>query len=297
MAPRAYWKGFLRLSLVSCPIALFPATSEREKIHFHQLNRKTGNRIQYRKVDAETGREVERDDIIRGFEKSKGEYVPVEPEELEAVAIESRRVIEIDEFVPRKEIDELYFANPYYIVPDGEAGAQAYAVIRDAIEHANMMALGRVVFTSREHMIALEARGKGIMGITLRYPYEVRDEKDYFDDISAERVTKDMRELAVHIIRTKTGHFHPDKFEDQYEDALKELLRKKDKGEKIEPPPEREQGNVINLMDALRRSARGEKRERSASTRRHATPRGKTTSKRASKSAKKRTATRHRKVG
>ena len=289
MAPRAYWKGFLRLSLVSCPIALYPATSEREKIHFHQLNRKTGNRIQYKKVDAETGREVDRDDIIKGYEKSKGDYVPVEPEELEAVAIESKRVIEIDEFVPRKEIDELYFANPYYIVPDGEAGAQAYAVIRDAIEDASMIALGRVVFTSREHMIALEARGKGIMGITLRYPYEVRDEKDYFDDIPGERVTKDMLDLASHIIKTKTGHFYPEKFEDQYEDALKELLRKKDKGEKIEPPPAREESNVINLMDALRRSVKGERAASGSSRRRRAPHRR--------KSAKKRATTGHRKAG
>ena len=289
MAPRAYWKGFLRLSLVSCPIALYPATSEREKIHFHQLNRKTGNRIQYKKVDAETGREVDRDDIIKGYEKSKGDYVPVEPEELEAVAIESKHVIEIDEFVPRKEIDELYFANPYYIVPDGEAGAQAYAVIRDAIEDASIIALGRVVFTSREHMIALEARGKGIMGITLRYPYEVRDEKDYFDDIPGGRVTKDMLDLASHIIKTKTGHFHPEKFEDQYEDALKELLRKKDKGEKIEPPPVREESNVINLMDALRRSVKGERAASGSSRRRRAPHRR--------KNAKKRATTRHRKAG
>ena len=289
MAPRAYWKGFLRLSLVSCPIALYPATSEREKIHFHQLNRKTGNRIQYKKVDAETGREVDRDDIIKGYEKSTGDYVPVEPEELEAVAIESKHVIEIDEFVPRKEIDELYFANPYYIVPDGEAGAQAYAVIRDAIEDASIIALGRVVFTSREHMIALEARGKGIMGITLRYPYEVRDEKDYFDDIPGGRVTKDMLDLASHIIKTKTGHFHPEKFEDQYEDALKELLRKKDKGEKIEPPPVREESNVINLMDALRRSVKGERAASGSSRRRRAPHRR--------KNAKKRATTRHRKAG
>jgi DNA end-binding protein Ku len=289
MAPRAYWKGFLRLSLVSCPIALYPATSEREKIHFHQLNRKTGNRIQYRKVDAETGREVERDDIIRGYEKSKGEYVPVEAEELEAVAIESKRVIEIDQFVPRKEIDELYFANPYYIVPDGEAGAQAYAVIRDAIADANMTALGRVVFTSREHMIALEARGKGIMGVTLRYPYEVRDEKDYFDDIPGERVTKDMLELASHIIKTKRGHFHPDKFEDQYEDALKELIRRKDKGEKIESPPAREESNVINLMDALRRSVKGERGRSGRRRARHPHSHHR-------KSTKKRSAPRHRKA-
>ena len=284
MAPRAYWTGFLRLSLVSCPIALYPATSEREKIHFHQINRKTGNRIQYRKVDSDTGREVDKDEIIKAYEKSKGEYIPVEPEELDAVAIESRRTIEIDQFVPRKEIDELYFANPYYIAPDGEASAQAFAVIRDAIEQEGMMALGRVVFTSREHVIGLETRSKGIVGMTLRYPYEVRDERDYFGDIPSERVSKDMLDLAKHIIKTKTGHFHPDKFEDQYEDALKDLLRKKDKGEKIEAPPERRSDNVVNLMDALRRSVQS---ERAPGHSRRASHR---------KSAKKHTSTRHRKA-
>lgn len=268
MAPRAYWKGFLRLSLVSCPIALFPATSEREKIRFHQVNKDTGNRVRYLKVDAETGDELDKDQIVKGYEVAKGDYVQLEPEELEAVAMESKRMIDIDEFVPRKEIDELYFANPYYIVPDGEVGTQAFAVIRDAIEKEGMVALGRVVFTSREHVIALEARGKGIMGITLRFPYEVRDEKDYFDDIPAERVTKDMLELASHIVKTKTGHFQPKKFEDRYEDALKDLLRKKQKGETIEPLPERESGKVINLMDALRRSAKGDHAERHSATRR-----------------------------
>jgi DNA end-binding protein Ku len=158
VAPRAYWKGYLKLSLVSCPIALFPASSEREKISFHQLHKQTGNRIKYRKVDAETGDEVESPDIIKGYEVGKGEYLEIEPEELEAIAIESKRTIEIDEFVPRKEIDELYFNNPYYIVPDGEVGQQAFAVIREAIRQEGMVAIGKVVFTSREHIIALEAR-------------------------------------------------------------------------------------------------------------------------------------------
>src|SRR2546423_35546 len=196
VAPRAYWKGYLKLSLVSCPIALFPATSEREKISFHQLNKKTGNRIKYRKVDAETGDEVESDNIIKGYEVGKSQYIELDPEELEAVAIESKRVIEIDEFVPKKEIDELYFNNPYFIVPDGEVGQQAFAVIREAIRKEGMVALGKVVFTSREHVIALEARGKGMMGVTLRYPYEVRNEKDYFDDITNENIPKDMLELT-----------------------------------------------------------------------------------------------------
>jgi DNA end-binding protein Ku len=254
MAPRAYWKGYLKLSLVSCPIALFPATSEREKISFHQINKETGNRIKYRKVDAETGEEVDAGSIIKGYEASKGEYIEVAPEELEAVAIESKRVLDIDQFVPKRENDELYLNNPYYIVPDGEVGQQAFAVIREAIHKEGMVALGKVVFTSREHVMALEARGKGMVGVTLRYPYEVRNEKEYFDDIPDEKVPKDMLELAGHIIETKSGHFDPRKFEDLYEDALKDLIRKKQKGERIERVERREPANVINLMDALRRS-------------------------------------------
>ena len=267
MAPRAYWKGYLKLSLVSCPIALFPASSEREKISFHQVNKETGHRIRYKKVDAETGDEVDNADIVKGYEIAKGEYIEVEPDELEAVAIESKHVIDIDEFVPRGEIDELYLRDPYYIVPDGEVGQQAFAVIREAIRKEGMVALGKIVFTSREHIIALEARGKGLLGLTLRYPYEVRDEKDYFDTIEDEKIPKDMIDLAVHIVETKTGHFKPQQFKDEYEDALKDLLRRKQKGEKIERPKERAPSNVINLMDALRQSLRagGSSARRSAS--------------------------------
>jgi len=267
VAPRAYWKGYLKLSLVSCPIALFPASSEREKISFHQVNKETGHRIRYKKVDAETGDEVDNADIVKGYEIAKGEYIEVEPDELEAVAIESKHVIDIDEFVPRGEIDELYLRDPYYIVPDGEVGQQAFAVIREAIRKEGMVALGKIVFTSREHIIALEARGKGLLGLTLRYPYEVRDEKDYFDTIEDEKIPKDMIDLAVHIVETKTGHFRPQQFKDEYEDALKDLLRRKQKGEKIERPKERAPSNVINLMDALRQSlkAGGSSARRSAS--------------------------------
>ena len=267
MAPRAYWKGYLKLSLVSCPIALFPASSEREKISFHQVNKETGHRIRYKKVDGETGDEVDNADIVKGYEIAKGEYIEVEPDELEAVAIESKHVIDIDEFVPRGEIDELYLRDPYYIVPDGEVGQQAFAVIREAIRKEGMVALGKIVFTSREHIIALEARGKGLLGLTLRYPYEVRDEKDYFDTIEDEKIPKDMIDLAVHIVETKTGHFKPQQFKDEYEDALKDLLRRKQKGEKIERPKERAPSNVINLMDALRQSlkAGGSSARRSAS--------------------------------
>jgi DNA end-binding protein Ku len=259
VAPRAYWKGYLKLSLVSCPVALFPASSEREKTSFHQINEDTGNRIKYRKVDAETGDEVGSEKIIKGYEVGKGQYIQVEPEELEAIAIESKRTIEIDEFVPKKEIDELYLNSPYYLVPDGEVGQQAFAVIREAIREEGMVALGRVVFTSREHVIALEPRDKGLLGITLRYPYEVRKQSEYFDDIPDEKIPKDMLELASHIVKSKAGHFHPEKFEDQYEDALKELLQKKQAGEKIEAPKERAPAKVVSLMDALRRSVDAER--------------------------------------
>src|SRR6202158_809578 len=220
MAPRAYWKGYLKLSLVSCPIALYPAASEREKIRFHQINKETGHRIKYQKVDAETGDEVEAEKIIKGYEVGKGEYLEIEPDELEAVAIESKHTIDIDEFVPKQEIDELYLRDPYYIVPAGEVGQQAFAVIREAIRKEGMVALGKVVFTSREHIIALEPRDKGMVGVTLRYPYEVRQPEEYFDTIDDEKVPKDMLDLAIHIVDTKRGKFEPEKFEDHYENAL-----------------------------------------------------------------------------
>ena len=187
MAPRAYWKGYLKLSLVSCPIQLFPAISEREKIKFHHINRKTGNRVKYCKLDAVTGEPVSDDDIVKGYEVSKNHYVEISDDELESVAIGSTHTIEIDQFVARSEIDELYWNIPYYIAPEGEVGRQAFAVIREAIKKEGMFALGHVVFTTREHVIAIEPRGKGILGITLRYPYEIRKEAEYFDEISDEK--------------------------------------------------------------------------------------------------------------
>src|SRR3979490_1041212 len=175
------------------------------------------------------------------------------------VAIGSACTIEIDQFAPRREIDELYWNVPYYIAPEGEVGRQAFAVIREAIKKESMGALGDVVFTTREHVIAIEPRGKGMLGVTLRYPYEIRKEADYFGDIPDEKVPKDMLDLAVHIVETKTGHFEPEKFEDHYENALKELIKKKQRGEKIEKPKEHPPAQVVNLMDALRQSAAAER--------------------------------------
>jgi DNA end-binding protein Ku len=256
--PRAYWKGYLKLSLVSCPIALYPATSEREKIRFNQLNKETGKRIRYRKVDAETGEDVEQANIIKGYEVAKDQYVELEPDELEAVAIESKRTIDIEQFVPRTQIDDLYIRDPYYIAPDGDVGQQAFAVIRDAIRKEGMVALGKVVFTSREHIIALEARDEGMLGVTLRYPYEVREQAAYFEGIKDEKIPKDMLDLALHILETKRADFHPETFEDDYEQALREIIEKKAKGEKIERPRQPARSNVVSLMDALRASVKAE---------------------------------------
>jgi DNA end-binding protein Ku len=268
MAPRANWKGYLRLSLVSCPVALFPATSDREKVSFHQISRKTGHRVRMMRVDEETREEVPYEDIVKGYAVGDGQYVEVTAEELEAIAIESKRTIEIDEFVPKSEIDDLYNVRPYYIAPNGDVGMDAFVVIRDIIAAMKKVALGRVVLTSREHVIALEPRGKGLVGTLLRYPYEVRDENDYFADIDDVKIPKDMMELAEHIVKTKSGRFAPDRFEDRYEDALKDLLRKKQAGEKISPAKSAKPSNVVNLMDALRRSVEAERDEKPGPARR-----------------------------
>jgi DNA end-binding protein Ku len=254
MAPRANWKGYLRLSLVSCPIALYPASSLSEKVSFNRLNRKTGNRLKQQNVDSETGEVVPREDIARGYEIGKGQYLIVEDEEFEAVEVESTRTIEIDQFVPRNEIDDRYIDSPYYIAPDGQVGQDAFAVIRDTIGKMNMVALGRVVLTRREHIIALEPRGRGLLGMTLRYPYEVRDEEAYFEDIPELKLPKDMMDLAGHIVSNKSGHFDPSHFEDRYENALIDLLKKKQAGEKITPVRGTPPPHVVNLMDALRAS-------------------------------------------
>jgi DNA end-binding protein Ku len=254
MAPRANWKGFLRLSLVTCPVALYPATSDSEKISFNQINKNTGHRIKYVKVDADTGEEVSNEDITKGFKVDTDMYLEVSKEELENIALESTRTIDINEFVPKSDIDPRYLIRPYYLRPDGKVGHDAFAVIRETIRSMDMVAIGTVVLTSREHTIALEPLDKGLMGTLLRYPYEVRDEKEYFDEIQDVKVTKDMLDLAKHIVNQKSGHFEPDKFEDQYETALVDLINQKRAGKPI-VAKERPRGeNVVDLMDALRKS-------------------------------------------
>ncbi|WP_158669980.1 Ku protein [Bradyrhizobium guangdongense] len=260
MAPRANWKGFLRLSLVTCPVALYPATSDTEKVSFNQINRKTGHRIKYLKVDAETGDEVTSEDIVKGYKVDTDTYIEVTKDELDDIALDSTHTIEIDEFVPKADIDNRYLIRPYYLVPDGKVGHDAYAVIRETIRSMDKVAIGRVVLTNREHIIALEPLESGLMGTLLRYPYEVRSEKEYFDDIQDVKLTKDMLDLAKHIVEKKSGAFEPELFEDHYETALIDLINKKRSGMPITAKAApKTGGNVINLMDALKKSLASEK--------------------------------------
>jgi DNA end-binding protein Ku len=269
---RAYWKGYLKLSLVTCPVALYPASSQADKTHFHQINRKTGNRLRQQMVDEETGKPVDKDQKGRGYEVSKGKYVEIEPEELEAVEIESTHTIDIDTFVPEEEIDKRYYERPYYIVPDGKSGEEAFAVIRDAMKDKGRVALARIVFANREHIMAIEPWGKGLLGTTLRYDYEVRDDKESFKGIPSPRVPKEMVELASHILDKKAGHFDPAKFKDEYELALHKLVKRKAAGKTIErPEPAEDRSNVIDLMAALQQSLR-----RGKGTPQPAKPKGKT---------------------
>jgi DNA end-binding protein Ku len=259
MAPRANWKGYLKLSLVSCPVALFPATTTRERVRFNIINRETGNRVRYEVVDAETGEEVSQEERVKGYRTGKNEYVLLEEDELDEVALESTHTIEIDAFVARAEVDEIYLDETYYIVPDDDVGAEAFAVIREAMRAEDLVGLARVVLHRRERLLMLQPRGEGIAGTLLRYKNEVRDEQDYFDDIPDATIPKDMLDLAKHILKTKTTKFDPSKFEDRYETALKKLIAAKKSGKEPPAAPTPQPSNVINLMGALRRSIAAEK--------------------------------------
>src|SRR4051794_22083580 len=289
---RAYWKGSLKLSLVTCPVLLYPAATSVEKTRFHMINRETGNRLKQQMVDAETGDIVEGEQKGRGYELQKGRYVEVEPEELDAVRIDSNHSIDIDSFVPREEIDRRYLNHPYYIAPDGKAALDAFAVIRDAMKDQDRVALARIVLTNREHVMAIEPLGKGLLGTTLRYPYELRDESDVFDDIKSPKISKDMVELAGHILDTKAAHFDPSKFKDDYETALKALVRRKAAGKPIKAAePEERPSNVVSLMDALKQSLK------SKGKRATPVPARRTASQRRSPKKAHRSAARRRKAG
>jgi DNA end-binding protein Ku len=252
---RPYWKGYLKLALVSCPIALHAACSTAERIKFRQVNKATGNRLRQQLIDEQTGAPVGPEHKGRGYEVAKGQYLIVEDAELEAIEIESTHTIEIDSFVPRAAIDQRFFDSPYYVMPSEPVGQEAFAVIREAMRGKGMVALGRLVLSKRERVIALQPYDKGLLGTTLHYPYEVRKPEDYFCDLPDVTIAPDMLTLAEHILDSKAAQFDPATFRDRYEEALLAHLKAKQAGaaqerRKTFAPPHR----VINLMEALRRS-------------------------------------------
>ncbi len=257
MAPRPNWKGYLKLSLVSCPVALFPSTTTSERVSFRTLNRATGNRVRRQFVDEHTGEAVESEDQIKGYEIAKGEFIQIEDDELKTVQLESNHTIDIERFVPRSDVDQLYLDTPYYLTPTDRVGEEAFAVIRDAMRTEKVVGLARVVLFRRERILMLEPRTKGIVATSLHFANEVHAASGYFDEIPDLDLPKQMLELATHIIEKMSGHFEPEQFEDRYENALIELIRSKQKGMPIKPQPAHRQTNVINLMDALRRSVEG----------------------------------------
>jgi len=253
LSARPVWQGQLRLSLVSCPVALYGATTRASDISFHLLNPQTNNRIRMIPTDPDTG-PVERADLVKGYEIAKNQYVILSSEELNAVKLETTRTIEIERFVDEKEIDRLYWNDPYYLVPNEDSGVEAYTVIRDALSEAGRIALGRVVMHTRERLVALEPRDKGILVYTLRMGDEVIPSRQAFADIPATKPDKQMIEIARKIIEQREGDFEPDKFEDRYENALRDLIRRKQKGEKLVTAEPVEESNVIDLMAALKKS-------------------------------------------
>ncbi len=257
MAPRANWQGYLKLSLVSCAVALFPASSTRERVSFNTINRKTGNKVKRIYVDPDTGEEVGPADQVKGYAVARDQYVFVESEELDAVRIESSNAIDIEKFVPRTEIDPRYLEAPYYIAPNDKVAQEAFAVIREAMRDAGMVGIGRLVISRRERIVMLEPLKRGLLGTVLRYDYEVRDEDSYFDTIPEVKLPDEMKDLAHLIIDRKAGHFEPKAFKDRYEDALVALVQSKQTGTPAESAAAPAASNVVDLMEALRRSIGG----------------------------------------
>lgn len=269
MAPRTFWKGYLKLSLVTCPVSMMPATSENEKIRFHTLNQKTGNRVVSRYVDAETGKPVDEDDEVKGYPRGENDYVLLEDEELDAVALESTRTIDIEMFVPSNTIEWVWYDKPHYLAPNDPVGEEAFCVIRDAMVATGTLGISRVVLYRRERAVVLEPRDKGIVLWTLRYGDEVRDEDDYFGKIDGGKVDPALMKLVTKLIEERTAPWSPDMVSDPVQDRLQEIIAAKKKGRKrtskagkkaeTEAPP----SNVINIMDALKKSLASESGKKS----------------------------------
>jgi DNA end-binding protein Ku len=255
MAPRASWKGYLKLSLVSCAVNLYPATSSSSRVSFNTINRKTGNKVKRQFVDAMTGEVVENDDQAKGYPVAKDSYLIVDEAELDAIQIESTHTIDIEKFVPRSEIDPRYLESPYYLAPAERVAEEAFVIIRDAMRDEQVVGLGRVVLARRERIMMLDPMGKGLVGTVLRYASEVRGEESYFEDVPDMKLPEEMKDLAHVIIQRKSGHFRSEEFTDRYEDAVVELIRAKQAGMPVTAAEQPARpSNVVNIMDALRRS-------------------------------------------
>ncbi|SIQ45598.1 Ku protein [Bosea sp. TND4EK4] len=255
MAPRANWKGFLKIAEVSCPVALFTAASTSDRIAFHTINRATGNRVSRQFVDSDTGKPVERDDQVKGYEVSQGDYIVLDPEEVTAAVPESDKTLAVSAFISCSEIDDVYFDKPYYLAPADGAAKEAFALIREGMRKKKVAAIAQTVLFRRVRTVLIRAHGPGLIATTLNYDYEVRSAKDAFHDIPEMKIEGEMLELAEHIIKTKKGRFDPAAFDDRYESALAELVKAKAEGRKIERPKEPDRSKVVDLMAALRESA------------------------------------------
>lgn len=264
MAPRSFWKGYLKLSLVTCPVAMTPATTENAKVRFHTLNRTTGNRVVSQYVDSVTGKAVSDKDEVKGYPRGEDEYVMLEDEEVEAVALDTTRTIDIEMFVPKDTIGLIYYDKPHFLVPDDEVAEEAYSVIRDAMAETGKVGISRLVMYRRERAVLLEARDKGIILWTLHYGDEVRDEAAYFEKIGNARVDSKELTMLKKVIEEKTAEWNPKLTEDPVQDRLLEIIEAKKKGRKAKPkkkvgaPEEKGGSNVISIMDALKKSLESE---------------------------------------
>jgi DNA end-binding protein Ku len=277
MAPRANWKGHLKLGLVTCPVALYTAASESERISFHTLNRKTGHRIQRQFVDSDTGKLVERDSQVKGYEVGKGDYVVLTDEDIEDAIPESTRTIGVEAFIPADEMDEAFLDKPYYLAPTDRTGQEAFVLIRRAMAEKKVVGIARTMLFRRCRVLMLRPTGRGLTATTLHFDYEIRSAGETFKEIPKLDLSKEMVDLAKHIISTKRGKFDPSKLDDRYESAVADLIRAKQQGKEIKAPPKPAHGgNVVNLLDALRKSAGA----KAASPRKAPAERKKTTAKR-----------------
>ncbi len=255
MAPRANWKGFLKVGELSCPVALYTAASSSDRIAFHTLNRETGHRVRRVFVDPETDDVVTAEEQVKGYEVAKGEYVMLEPEEVAAAVPESDKTLDVEAFIACGDIDDIYFDRPYYLAPGSAAAQEAFALVREGMKAKQVAALARAVLFRRVRTLLVRVHGDGLIATTLNFDYEIRSAQEAFDEIPNRKIDGEMLELANHIIETKRGKFEPSKFEDRYENALADLVKAKMEGKPFAPRKEPQATNVVNLMDALRKSA------------------------------------------